>query len=101
MKLEITQKSGPNRNAVRGQNIAYRGSNIEQGNFIIDANGVRQFDKNYVLGEENTFKGDKAAVAGAFTGDHNVIFNDEEEGQAAGDIKGVRNRVKAGIMHFK
>ena len=53
------------------------------------------------MGEENTFKGDKAAVAGAFTGDHNVIFNDEEEGQAAGDIKGVRNRVKAGIMHFK
>ena len=46
-------------------------------------------------------KREKAAVAGAFTGDHNVIFQEEEEGQAAGDIKGVRNRVKAGIMHFK
>ena len=34
-------------------------------------------------------------------GDHNVIWNENEEGQAAGDIKGVRNRVAAGIMHFK
>ena len=39
-------------------------------------------------------------MAGAFTGDHNVVFQDEE-GQAAGDVKGVRNRVAAGIMHFK
>ena len=51
--------SGPNRNAVRGQNIGYKGSNIEQGSFVIDANGIKQFDKSYVLGEENTFKGDK------------------------------------------
>ena len=38
----LNLKSGPSRNAVRGQNISYKGSNIEQGNFIIDANGVKE-----------------------------------------------------------
>ncbi|CBY23778.1 unnamed protein product [Oikopleura dioica] len=90
--------SGSSR-AVQGHDVAFRGQKIEQGQFMVTNKQLDQFDKNYVLGAENTFAGDKAAVAGAFTGDHNVVFNDNE-GQAAGDIKGVRNRVAAGIMHF-
>jgi len=85
---------------LQGQNVQFRGNKIEQGNFIVTHNDFQKFDRTFELGAENTFKGDKAAVAGAFTGDHNVVFQDEE-GQASGDVKGVRNRVAAGIMHFK
>ena len=42
------------------------------------------------------FSGKNAAVAGAFTGDHNVIINSDDED----DIRGVRARVRAGIQHF-
>lgn len=90
--------SGPVR-AVQAHNVQFRGQKIEQGNFIVTHGDVQKFDKTFELGAENTFKGDKAAIAGAFTGDHNVVFQ-EEEGQAGGDVKGVRNRVAAGIMHF-
>lgn len=92
--------SGPNRqNAVQGRDVGFRGQKIEQGTFIINHSDVQKFDRTFELGAENTFKGDKAAIAGAFTGDHNVEFHDD--GQAGGDVKGVRNRVAAGIMHFK
>ena len=65
-------KSGPTRNAVQGQNIGYKGSKIEQGSFTITNEGIKRFDREYELGAENTFKGDKAAVAGAFTGKQKI-----------------------------
>jgi len=42
-----------------------------------------------------SFKGRKASVAGAFTGDHNQILGEDLD-----DVRGIRARVEAGIQHF-
>ncbi|CAK8686340.1 unnamed protein product [Clavelina lepadiformis] len=65
---------------------------VEQSMFVITREDQKDFDENYSL--NSTFKGDKASVAGAFTGDHNVILDQKA------DIRGVRARVEAGIQHF-
>lgn len=65
---------------------------VDQRKFIITASDQREFDQKYDA-QESIFQGSKAAVAGAFTGDHNVIRGD-------GDVRGVHKRVKAGIQHF-
>ena len=57
------------RQGIQGQNINYKGQQIEQGSFTITNDGIKKFDRTFELGAENTFKGDKAAVAGAFTGE--------------------------------
>lgn len=79
-------------NAVRGKSIEYNGKSIEQSGFIVTHEDARDFDENYE--HEGTFQGRNAAVAGAFTGEHNVIMDTDN------DVKGVANRVKAGIQHF-
>ena len=50
------------------------------------------FDKEYK--NDGTFQGTRAAVAGAFTGEHNVILGQD------GKTMGVKNRVLAGMQHF-
>jgi len=71
----------------------YNGSSVDQANFIVTHDDAKKFDQDYE--HEGTFQGRNAAVAGAFTGDHNIIFDER-----SGDTKGVANRVKAGIQHF-
>lgn len=82
-------------NAVKGKSIEYNGKygqGIEQDGFIVTHQDARDWDENYE--HQGTFQGRNAAVAGAFTGEHNVVVDED------GDVKGVANRVKAGIQHF-
>ena len=70
---------------------------VEQEKFLVKDEDIRAFDKNYKY--ESTFQGTRAAVAGAFTGEHNVIMTDDKNKHDR-EIKGVKNRVMAGIQHF-
>ncbi|XP_077974257.1 uncharacterized protein LOC120347669 isoform X2 [Styela clava] len=67
---------------------------VEQSHFIITREHQKDFDDFYE--HEGNFAGRRATVAGAFTGDFNVIRNKKEED----DIVGVKSRVLAGIQHF-
>ena len=80
--------------AVKGRSIEHNGTAIDQSEFIITQEDQRKFDDEYDM-SENTFQGKNAAVAGAFTGEHNVVFDEKTD-----DVKGVVNRVKAAIQHF-
>jgi len=65
---------------------------VEQKKFIITRQDQKKFDEQFQ--SQSLFRGSNAAVAGAFTGDHNVIRG------VNNDVRGVRKRVKAGIQHF-
>jgi len=65
---------------------------VEQNNFIVTKEDQKKFDEKYDP-ENCVFQGGRAAVAGAFTGDHNVIRKEN-------DVIGVHKRVFAGIQHF-
>ena len=69
-----------------------RDTKIDQERFLIKDEDVKDFDRNYK--SEGTFQGGRAVVAGAFTGEHNVLVDGDK------DVKGVKNRVLAGRQHF-
>jgi len=69
-----------------------RNGEIEQNSFIITKKDQQKFDEKYDP-ENCVFQGGRAAVSGAFTGDHNVIRKEH-------DVIGVHKRVLAGIQHF-
>lgn len=72
----------------------YKEIKVEQSNFIVTPENQKQFDEHYH--HDGNFVGRRASVAGAFTGDFNVIRSNKEYD----DIVGVKSRVLAGIQHF-
>jgi len=65
---------------------------VEQSVFCITKQQQKDFDLRH---QQNTFQGHNAVVAGAFSGDYNVVRETKSR-----EIRGVVNRVKAGVQHF-